>query len=1608
MKSREHSRSSWSIVLLAAGLLAAVLLMACPAAVRAQGAAVTALLARARVQDESGHIELAAQGWQQVLLAEPNNREAIAGLARWAKLAGNDAQAEQYLQRLRRLDPHDAAIGQVIGQVQGMRSTKEQNAQLQQASKLAQSGQNEAAMKIYRSVWGDRPPDGDWALAYYDTEAGIEASRPEAIERLRELSRRYPADARYKATLGRILTYGPATRSEGERLLEELPQNPAAQAALRQALLWDAQRPGAGGEIKAFLKQHPDETLEKALTASEAHQAEASKAQNTGMAHNAAEREAFAALAANRTEDAEARFGAIHDAQPENPRALAGLGFVRMKQGKFDQAIEYLDASQQKGMHERDVDNALKTARFWLTMQQGTAALNDDRLDEAGTKYKDALVMRPNAPEALQGLSGVYMKAGEPAKAVALDQQIVRTQPRSVGGWRGLFDAEVQAGQWNAALDTVKRLPAAVKAELGRDPGYLRDLASAYGGSGDADAAQQTLAQALKLPFPNGGQGMKAETRLQYADLLVAAQRYAQAAGMFRAVLDDDPESVRAWQGLIAAQHQAGHDAEAVETVERMDPMTYEDALRDAGFLSTLAGVYQAQNRFDVAMQLLQREARQDAEAGKAVPLEVQLQLAAIYLQRGDLDPAYTLYRGVLAAHPERVDGWKGLLSVLHQTGRDQDALAQMRELPPVARRALEQDVSAEQTIASIYAATDNGPAAMQMVGRIEAQYRGMHKAVPAEVEMQNAWLRYNLHDERDLYRTLMDLGGRDDLSDAQRRTVQTIWAQWSVRRAGEASDRGNNRQALEILSAAAEAFPGNPAVAKALAGGYLQAGEAKRALAIYEALDLRGASPQDYEAMVGAALAVPDMKQAERWLREALDRFPKEARVLEMAARFEQVRGDHKRAAAFWKASVDAMPEVNPGSKLAHLLDQPGAPKRVVDKNLASLLDPDSAVAGRPLQPPLPSYRGAGAGGNAAPREAEQAALYGPDPYSQGTAPVPWNTGVSEGNAAPATGSRESSEQLGAYVPQAQVRSPITLRPSGENESRLNESQANEDAQAFAPPSLSGEHGADAAAAVQAAREPVERPANQPLRSARTVAEQPVALAATSSTSAAFPARPVPGAAPEDRVLRRLSDKRPVEILAENADAPQVQFLRNSAVSLTLTPVQMRAPQPQADAAMATAVASSDTQRQEDLPLLRASDSAIASVRPVDPRTAAQRQIDVIAGGYSPWAGGSGYATHRTGTAGLDALTVLEAPFELSGTAGEETRFTVVVMPSFLDSGTADGTSQYQLGTAAVGATPGQQVASGVGGEVQLTTANFGLSAGVSPYGFLVTNWTGRLNWRPAAGHVTFNFSRDAVKDSQLSYAGLHDPGTASATSAGNVWGGVVADTANVQYAKSEGRSGYYFGMGGQYLTGRNVLSNQRIDGLAGAYFKVLRIPGTGELTMGTNFFGMHYEHNLRFFTYGQGGYFSPNAYFLANLPFTFDGNYGRQLHYTVGGAFGVQAFQEASSLYFPLQGAYTTKTITLQPGSGPVAPAPTVVANPSYPAQLVVGGNYDFHAEMSYHLMDRWYLGGFVSFNNTRNYESQTAGFFLRYTVRPQYPDEAGPTGLFPYQGFRPVMVP
>jgi hypothetical protein len=437
----------------------------------------------------------------------------------------------------------------------------------------------------------------------------------------------------------------------------------------------------------------------------------------------------------------------------------------------------------------------------------------------------------------------------------------------------------------------------------------------------------------------------------------------------------------------------------------------------------------------------------------------------------------------------------------------------------------------------------------------------------------------------------------------------------------------------------------------------------------------------------------------------------------------------------------------------------------------------------------------------------------------------------------------------------------------------------------------------------------------------------------------------------------------------------------------------------------------SDDELQQRNLPPLRGPWVRVQrEQRTTSPRDEAEMQLRSIESGYSGWLGGNGLINYRSGSLGFDHLSALEAPFEVSFPAGYHARFTVIAKPVFLDSGQADGNAVMQvttlsqaklsqipmpLGTLLTTDTipPPQQSASGIGGEVQLAFQHLALAAGYTPAGLLVANATGRAQWKPGNGPFTFNFVRDSVRDTQLSYGGLRDPGSASLSFPGNIWGGVIANQGGVAYARGDAESGFYFGANGQYITGYNVEKNTRADGSGGAYWRLLTSPENGNLSIGVNFFAMHYAHNEQAFTYGMGGYFSPQAYFLGNVPITWAGHNGTRWHYNVMGSLGVQAFQEQLAALFPLVGQKS-----LEVSSG----------NLALPAMTSVGPNYDLRGQVSYAIGPHWFAGGFLGANNSRDYSSVSAGFFVRYLFRAQPSTVTSPTGLFPTDGLRPFTVP
>ena len=73
--------------------------------------------------------------------------------------------------------------------------------------------------------------------------------------------------------------------------------------------------------------------------------------------------------------------------------------------------------------------------------------------------------------------------------------------------------------------------------------------------------------------------------------------------------------------------------------------------------------------------------------------------------------------------------------------------------------------------------------------------------------------------------------------------------------------------------------------------------------------------------------------------------------------------------------------------------------------------------------------------------------------------------------------------------------------------------------------------------------------------------------------------------------------------------------------------------------------------------------------------------------------------------------------------------------------------------------------------------------------------------------------------------------------------------------------------------------------------YWRVHRTADSA-FTAGLNFTGMTYDKNLRYFTYGHGGCFSPQQFLAMSVPFDWAQRSGR-LSYQIKGALGVQYFR-------------------------------------------------------------------------------------------------------------------
>jgi cellulose synthase operon protein C len=1500
-------------------MFSAAMLLTVSTGLHGQTAAEKALLAKAQSLASSGQPGLAAQVWQQVLLVDANNLEALKGLARAYSQMGQSSEAKKYLDRLRAA----GVSQQEIAAIESSTRTAEP-AKLSDAEELARRGDNAGAMRIYRELYGSNPPAGPVALSYYWTEAGIPADRAHALEGLRRLATQFQADSKYPIALGTVLTYDPKTRDEGMSILRKYKQSSSAQQALNQAEKWNAgSAAGAQGTQQ--------ESVARATP---------SPAQATPSAVASA----YRSLNAGKLKDAERQFQAILEKQPNDPDTLAGMAYVHMKQQDFATADEYLKLAQAAGA--KGLAKTQSTNSFWITMGKAGDLLKEGDSNGAIKAYREAVAMNPGSVDALSGLGAALEVNGEHAEAIEVLSQAVKLGPQRTEGWRGLFLAQSGAGNAEEALDTNDRMPKAVQRQLESEPDYLQTLAKDYLAVGRKPEADLVIEKALALPFPNQGRDMPPQRQMQYAGLLMMAQKYEPAIRLYRQVVEANPQNADAWKALIAAQHQLKRDDDALATVGKMPQALLEKEQNDPAFLVLMGSIYQSQGNLPRAEKYLERAVATNPPNSS----NVEMQLADVYAVAGDAQKAYEIYHRELLRNPQSGRAWQGTLDCLHRMNQDRTALSQMANMPDIVRLRLEQDPGYLQTLASIQVAAGQSQAALRSFSNLIRIYEEQNLPVPVGAQIQLGWLLLKIRDDQKLYTLISNLSNSDQMTDAQRSDFNQLWAIWSIQRANSAVDP---QKGLVILEAAAQAFPNNADVHNALAGAYLKAGDAKHALAVYQSLDMTNASVGQYQGALAAALSAGDLTQAQSWLEVALQRYQSDPAILKMAAQYEQTRGDSGKAAAYYRAALAAMGPAPFGG-----LSAPGAlaPATTPTQQLMDLLAPPPSPVSRSQIPAEPGTddRRLNLSWQEAPGPGQRGATLGDYVQSYAGQSAGGRSAVAVSNLGDFAEANPRSRNWEA-VSDTPLPAIATVRGPDSNASDGFSSRDYAEAgSADSPPTQAAQF---ASIVVKAASSPPVTVSES--RNATLL--QPVS--APTKTMSPISVRPMVSSAP---------------MSSQMGQNPLQGLTSQSPVTTDVYPA------PKTPPALI---------EQAELPVLPPLSGRPARVvRQKTEREQVEDQLAVLEGARSPWLGGSGGVIYRSGQPGYNKLANFSVPLESSWMMGPNVRATAVMLPVILDSGQPVVSPTYRQGTLGPDQVPTIQTAAAIGGEFQLRAPSFAGSLGYSGHGFLVPNVIGDLYIHPPGSHYTLNFGRDPVMETQLSYAGLRDQASRGPGYPGNSWGGVVSNSGELQLAFGNDRSGWYIQGGAQYLTGKHVQDNVRVDGDAGAYWGVWRHPQYGSLQIGTNFFGMHYSHNLSYFTYGQGGYFSPAAYMLAGVPVTFAGHHGARFHYRATGSIGVQAFTEDRTPYFPLDPA-------IQAGNN----------YPYYPDQTVVAGNYSLAAEGAYVVGQNWYVGGYLNFNNTRNFATETVGFYVRYLFRPQPAlRESGPTGLFPVEGLRPLGIP
>ncbi|WP_341236708.1 cellulose synthase subunit BcsC-related outer membrane protein [uncultured Limnobacter sp.] len=285
-----------------------------------------------------------------------------------------------------------------------------------------------------------------------------------------------------------------------------------------------------------------------------------------------------------------------------------------------------------------------------------------------------------------------------------------------------------------------------------------------------------------------------------------------------------------------------------------------------------------------------------------------------------------------------------------------------------------------------------------------------------------------------------------------------------------------------------------------------------------------------------------------------------------------------------------------------------------------------------------------------------------------------------------------------------------------------------------------------------------------------------------------------------------------------------------------------------------------------------------------------------------------------------------------------------------------------------------------GLGVQTEQYRVDVGTTVGDYP----VNDWVGGVQWSTnvGAGSLRLELARRMVNGSVLSTTGAIDPLT------GETWGGARRNGISAVYYQAFDSTLDFVGIArANLITGKNIPDNTEynLQGIVGK--TVFQRPGH-EVEIGASLFLWSFEKNLRFYTFGQGGYYSPQAFGSLTFPITWTGTmngWSWQAQARVGAS---ESREDDTALY---------------PLNPELAAAAAAQGNPTLQTGGPGGGtSTGLRLALERQVLKNFVVGGYFEIDRSEGYNPDRLQLYAKYSFGDFFELSVPPEGVTPYSRF------